>query len=181
LKFSNNPDISCDLIQIGKIIGAHGIGGAVKVYSYAESADCFAPGRKLILIGPSGSRDRVGIARSQAHKHIMRLMLEGITTRNQAEVLIGSDVFLAKRELPALEADTYYWSDVIGMAVQTVDGEYLGRVEQIIPTGANDVYVVKTPTGHAVEEILLPAIAAVVIDIDVERRLMRVELPEGLV
>lgn len=111
----------------------------------------------------------------------MRLMLEGVTTREQAETLIGSDVFLDKNELPALEADTYYWSDVIGMAVRTVDGEYLGRVAQIIPTGANDVYVVKTPADHTVEEILLPAIATVVIDIDVERRLMRVELPEGLV
>jgi 16S rRNA processing protein RimM len=181
LKSSNNPDLSGDLIQIGKVIGAHGIGGAVRVYSYTESADCFEPRKELVLIGPSGSQDRFGIMRSQAHKHVMRLMLEGVTTRNQAEALIGSDVFLAKKELPALEADTYYWSDVIGMAVHTVDGEYLGRIEQIIPTGANDVYVVKTPPDHALDEILLPAIATVVIDIDVEQRLMRVELPEGLV
>jgi len=181
LKSSNRANVPGGLIQIGKVIAAHGIGGAVKVYSYAESPDCFAPLKKLVLAGPSGSPVQYVILKSQAYKSVMRLTLEGVNTRIQAEALTGADVFLAKNDLPPLEPDAYYWSDLIGMAVHTVAGEYLGMLEQIIPTGANDVYVVKTPAESATGEILIPAIASVVIDIDVDQRLMRVELPEGLI
>lgn len=181
MKSSNSLNIPEDFVQIGKVIGAHGIAGAVKVYSYAESADCFAARKNLVLIGPSGSAVHYGIVKAQAYKNIMRLTLDGVATRDQAEALTGADVFLAKAELPALAPDTYYWSDVIGLSVHTVDGGYLGRIEQIIPTGANDVYVVKTPPEHAVREILIPAIDSVVLDINIEQGRMRVELPEGLV
>jgi 16S rRNA processing protein RimM len=181
LKSSNNQKVPGDLVQVGKIIGAHGIDGAVKVYSYAESAECFAAGKKLLLFGRTGTT-AYDVLRSDAYKKIMRVRLEGVTTRDQAETLIESDVFLPRQDLPPLEPDTYYWSDVIGMEVTSASGEYLGRVVQIIPTGANDVYVIETPPGHAAgDEILIPAIASVVLDIDVPGKRMRVELPEGLV
>jgi 16S rRNA processing protein RimM len=170
-----------DLVQVGKVIGAHGIGGSVRVYSYAESPDCFASGKQLVLIDRTGSAVRYTVLRSDAYKKIMRLKLEGVDSREQAEALIASGVFLSKKDLPPLEPDTYYWSDIIGMEVTTVSGEYLGRVVQIIPTGANDVYVIETPSDHPAGEILIPAIASVVIDIDVAERRIRVELPEGLV
>lgn len=181
MKSSNSSDDFGDLIQVGRIIGAHGIAGVVKVYSYAESAECFAPRKQLVLIDGDRAVRSYAILRSQAYKSVMRLTLDGVTTRNQAEELTGSDAFIAKKDLPPLEPDTYYWSDLLGMAVYTVAGEYLGRIEQIIPTGANDVYAVKTPEGVAAGEILIPAIESVVLDIDLEMRRMRVELPEGLV
>ena len=181
MKSSNKKKVPGDLVQVGKVIGAHGIEGAVRVYSYAESPDCFAPEKQLVLIDRMGSAVRYAIVRSDKYKNIMRLQLEGVTSRDQAEALIESDVFLSKMDLPPLEPDTYYWSDIIGMEVHTVSGEYLGRVVQIIPTGANDVYVVETPADHAGDEILIPAIASVVIDIDVAGRCIKVELPEGLV
>lgn len=118
---------------------------------------------------------------SQPHKKVMRLILDGVTTRDQAEALTGWQVFLARADLPPLASDTYYWTDIIGMAVYSIDGEYLGEIQEIIPTGANDVYVVKTPPTHPAGEILIPAIASVVIDIDVDEKSMRVELPEGLI
>jgi 16S rRNA processing protein RimM len=67
------------------------------------------------------------------------------------------------------------------MSVYGPKNEYLGRITEIIETGANDVYVVKTPDGYPVEEILLPAIASVVIEVDVAGRRMKVVLPEGLI
>jgi 16S rRNA processing protein RimM len=128
-----------------------------------------------------GGTQHLEVAWSQPHKQVVRLAFAGITQRDQAEAMAGWGVFIAKQDLPPLEADTYYWSDLIGMAVYTAEGEYLGAIEQIIPTGANDVYVVKTPAGHAVKEILLPAIASVILDIDVAGRRMQVQLPEGLI
>ena len=169
-----------DLIQIGKITGAHGIRGSVKVYSYAESPDRFAVGSTIVLIDPKGATRHCVITWAQAYKKTIRLTLEGVETRNEAESLSGWGVFFSKKELPPLEPDTYYWSDLIGMEVVTVAGEHLGRIVQIIPTGANDVYVVKTPPDHPAGEILIPAISSVVLEIDTQKGCMRVALPEGL-
>jgi len=181
LKLSNSGSAPGELIQIGKIIGAHGIAGAVRVYSYAESPECFAQQRTLVLVDGRGVTQLRKIEWSQPYKQVVRLVLEGIRHRDQADAMAGWGVYIAKKDLPPLEADSYYWSDLIGISVFTTEGEHLGVVEQIIPTGANDVYVVKTPPGHAVKEILLPAIASVVIEIDVPGRRMRVQLPEGLI
>lgn len=173
------------LVQIGSIVGAHGIDGVVKVYSYAESPDRFTAQNHLTVIDSKGRQTRMKPLWARPHKKIVRLALEGITTRDQAEALVGSNVCITKEDLPELEEDAYYWIDLIGLSVYTTAGDYLGRVEEIIPTGANDVYVVKTPADHSAglstDEILVPAIASVVIDIDIENGRMEVALPEGLV
>jgi 16S rRNA processing protein RimM len=181
LKFSNSPEIPDGLILIGKVVGAHGIRGAIRVYSYAESPEIFAPGGDICLIDPAGQSVPYRIVWATAYKQVVRLALTGLDTREAAQALAGRLVCMAKLALPPLAPETYYWSDLIGMAVHTVAGEYLGQVVQIIPTGANDVYVVKTPAGHPVDEILVPAIASVVLEIDVPQRRMQVDLPEGLI
>lgn len=184
MKSSNKPpdseDSADDLLLIGKITGAHGLSGAVKVYSYAESADRYAPQSDLTLKDEAGRTSRHKVIWSTPYKSSVRMALSGVATREQAEAVVGCDVFIARRDLPPLEADTHYWADVLGMDVFTTGGDHLGRVAQIIPTGANDVYVVRSQTDAGQTEILVPAIASVVLDIDVERRRMRVELPEGL-
>jgi len=181
LKASNSSDIPEGYIEIGKVVGPHGLKGAVRVYAYAESPEPFAPPSEIHFLDPAGHPMRHRILWSRAHKNIVRLLVSDVESRDAAAALAGWRVCMLKKDLPALEPDTYYWSDLIGMDVHTVSGEYLGHVVQIIPTGANDVYVVETPEGYPVNEILIPAIESVVIDIDVQRRLMRVELPEGLI
>jgi 16S rRNA processing protein RimM len=86
-------------------------------------------------------------------------------------------LFIPETELPELDEDTYYWFELIGIEVYTTEDEYLGRIESVFPTGSNDVYVVKDRQ----KEILVPALDSVVIDIDLEHKRMRVDLPEGLV
>ncbi len=181
LKSSSSPTVPDGLIQIGKIIGAHGIGGAVRVYSYAESEERFSPRSHLTFITPSGEASRHRITKARFHKKVVRLWLDDITTRDQAETLVDVEVCCHKKDLPPLEPDTYYWDDLIGMAVYDVDDQLLGRIVQIIPTGANDVYVVKTDESQPVAEILIPAIASVVLDVDIQKGRMRVKLPEGLI
>ncbi len=178
MKSSNKRD---DQIQIGKIVAAHGIRGAVKVYSYADSATCYTAQETLVLIDPKGAEHRCKALWAKPHKNSLRMALDGVETRSQAEALVGCTVWISKSSLPALDEDTYYWVDLIGMAVHGPDEEYLGRVTEIIATGANDVYVVKTPKGNTVKEILVPAIASVVLEVDIPGRRMRVVLPEGLV
>jgi 16S rRNA processing protein RimM len=104
------------------------------------------------------------------------LEVEGIESREAAESLIGSIVFLpaeGERKLPEGE---YYWKDLIGAAVFSEEGEWLGIIEGIFPTGSNDVYVC---TGGS-REILIPAIDEVVRKVDVEKRTLVVHLLEGL-
>jgi 16S rRNA processing protein RimM len=167
-------------IQIGEVIGALGIKGGIKIYSYAESVEFFAPGRQIVIDSAVG-RDVFKIMHAQPHKKIMRVALEQVATRDQAEALTGSGVWIHKTQLPALEDDTYYWADLIGLQAYSVTGQHLGEVTEIIPTGANDVYVIQPPAGQNCEEILVPAIASVVCEIDMESGRITVDLPEGLV
>ncbi len=101
--------------------------------------------------------------------------MEGITDTNAAKALIGYKVLVSREMLGELPAGEYYWRDIIGLDVYTENGGYLGRIESIFPTGSNDVYVCK---GQ--KEILLPAIADVIRQIDLKKRIIIIRLPEGL-
>jgi len=102
--------------------------------------------------------------------------VKGISNRDQAKTLIGAELFIPQSELPEVDEDTYYWRDLIGIEVYTKTEEFLGRIESIIETGSNDVYVVKRDE----KEVLIPALEAVVLEIDLGHNRMLVDLPEGL-
>jgi len=164
---------------MGKIVGAHGIKGALKVYSYAESASSFKPGSSVILKS-EGSEQAFVIAWVKPHHKTVLLAFEGVTNRNRAEELIGLELFMPWESLETLEEGVYYWSDIIGLSVFTIENEYLGRVTSVIQTGSNDVYVVKNEEGQDPAEILVPALEWVVREIDLDQKKMCVDLPEGL-
>ena len=163
-------------LLVGKIVGVHGIKGVLKVQSYAESLDVYTSGHLLL----AKRENRPGIACkvnwAKPHKRIVLISLENIETIDQAREFVGSELSIDRSLLPPPEEDTYYWFDIIGLSVFGMDQRYLGKIESIIPTGGNDVYVVK----RSGSEVLIPAIASVVKAIDLERNTMRVEMPEGL-
>jgi 16S rRNA processing protein RimM len=163
-------------ILIGRIIGAHGVKGALKLLSYAESLETFAAGRSLLLHCADGRQQvcKISLARAQGRSAL--LYLTGIETRSQAEALAGCDVFIDKATLPELEDGTYYWADLIGLDVYSADGRRLGRLASIFATGSNDVYVVRDGS----RETLVPALKTVVVSVDLTARRMEVNLPEGL-
>lgn len=105
------------------------------------------------------------------------LQIENIDDRKAAEAFAGKEIWIKKSDLPTTEEGTYYWFDLIGLTVITTAGEILGRLENILTTGSNDVYVVRNTEGR---EILVPALETVVVEIDVAQKQMRVDLPEGL-
>jgi 16S rRNA processing protein RimM len=164
------------LIPIGKIVGTHGIKGFLKVSSYAESADSFSPGRQLVLRRKGTPDVTFRIKSARPHKHGILLALEGIASVDAAKAWVGYDLCIDKATLPEPEEGAYYWHQVIGLGVFTVDDRYLGRVTEIFPTGSNDVYVVR----DGEKEVLIPAIDSVVVDIDPTHGVLRVDLPEGL-
>ena len=174
----NNSVDDKDHVLIGIIVGAHGVKGTSKVRSFADSPSLFKPGGALLARDRAGgSTELLEINWVKPHTGNVLISFRGVSDRNQAEALIGSELFISTDELPVLEEDTHYWFDLIGIEVYTIDGEHLGRIESILETGANDVYVVKDGT----KEVLIPALVSVVLNIDTELNRMEVDLPEGLI
>ncbi len=172
----NKPEPIKDRVIIGKIVGVHGVKGTLKVHLYAESLEIFKPGAIITVSSADGSTDGYEIDWIKPHSRGALLALKDVSHPDQAKKLVGADLQIQKAELPQLETGVYYWHDLIGLKVFTSDDRYLGHLESIIETGANDVYVVKTDD----REILIPALESVVRVIDIEAKIMRVELPDGL-
>lgn len=167
-------------LPIGKIVGAHGVKGNIKVYSYVESLSIFEPGGSILIINAKGSEKTYKIEWVKPHTRVILLSLKGIDSRDSAETLIGSQLFIEKTDLPEPEEGSYYWFDIIGLSVLTTDGQYLGKIESIIPTGSNDVFVAKDWNKKQDNETLIPALESVVMEIDFNLKTMIVDLPEGL-
>lgn len=104
------------------------------------------------------------------------LSLRGVERVEDVLPLLGRTIFIPKRLLPELGPGEFYWFEIVGMDVETEDGRRIGQVKEIIPTLANDVYVVKGKN----REIYLPAIDDVILGIDRRRRIIRVKRTEGL-
>lgn len=134
------------------------------------------PGVSLLLKRHDGTKGSYTIVSARPHKKGVLLKLEGINSIDEVNVWRDAEVFLQKASLEELDEGTYYWFQVIGLKVVTVDHKFLGKITNIIRTGSNDVYVVRNQS----EEILIPAIESVIVEIDLDKQVMRVDLPDGL-
>ena len=163
-------------VLIGKIVGVHGMKGTNKFRSYAESLSVFNPGRSLLIRDSRSRQTSIEINWVKPHTKTPLISFKGVIDSDQAEALIGAELFIPETELPELDEDTYYWFELIGLEVYTTEEEYLGRIASIMPTGSDDVYVVRDKR----KEVLIPALESVVVEINLEHKRMRVDLPEGL-
>jgi 16S rRNA processing protein RimM len=164
------------LVSLGRVSGAHGIRGALKVRADADAAT--TDPEVFIALGEvwlGGSSYRVLAAERPKNQVILRLA--GIDTRNQAEALVGQTLQGDRRRFPPLPDGEYYWFQVLGLPVVNVtDGALLGRLAEIIPTPAHDVYVVR----QGEREVLLPAVEDVIVEINLKEGVIKTEPPEGL-
>ncbi len=165
-----------ETIVIGKITTAHGIQGEVKVSLFVDDGEFIRDLDFLYLEGRPRREIKLKRARITANQAI--LAFEGLETRNDAEALRGRELSIPVEWLPELDEGEYYVAEIVGLAVETEEGEPLGTLEEVIFTGANEVYVIR---GGPKGEILLPAIESVVQSVDLEAGRMVVTLPEGLV
>jgi 16S rRNA processing protein RimM len=162
-----------ELICVGHILGAQGLKGGVRVFSNTsprENIVNYSPwiieqGDELKSMGVSG--------RLQGKNVIARL--DGCEDRNQAEALTGCRILIRPEQLPTLQQGDYYWSDLIGLRVESLQGDALGVVDSILETGADDVLVL---SGD--RERLIPfVIGDIVHEVDIERQRMVVDwLPD---
>jgi len=145
-------------ISLGQIVGAQGLRGELKVRPQVDDLDTLLAVGEVRLAGAS---HRVTGARW--HKQTIIMTLAGVTTREQAEALRGEELRVDPRQLPALPEGEYYWFEILGLPVlRGDDRSVLGRLTQIIATGAHDVYVVEGEGG----EHLIPAVDEVIREIN---------------
>jgi 16S rRNA processing protein RimM len=163
-------------IAVGLITTPHGLRGELKVELHTDFPERFAPG-VVVYLGTDLVKTTITAARPHQGQYL--LQFKGVDDRTQADALRGIWIFVPEEEAVDLDEDTYFVHDIIGLSVQTVSGELLGTVEQVLFTGANDVYVVATP-GENRREILLPAIDEVIKKVDLDNGILVVELLPGL-
>ena len=166
--------------MVGRVTGAHGVRGGLRVHSYAESMELFQTGAPIRVTQTDGSVSTMIVEWVRPHGRGLRMGLELVNDRDQAERLAGASLYIDRSRLPVLEEDTYYWHELIGLRVCDPTGILLGRLDKVIPTPANDVYVVNGEVDGHSRELLIPAIAKVVRKIDLKIGTMVVDPPEGL-
>lgn len=183
MKLLSSAEEKNGFLAVGRIVGAHGIRGEVKVYPYVDPLPELETGSRILIRHGAGKEKTLTVGRHRPHKKTVLFVFEGVTTRNDAEGLVNGEMLMERSAMPDLEEGEYYWSDIIGLDVFCVNemhsGEtYLGFVESVIPTGSNDVYVIKNKENG--RETLVPAIHSVITEINIEKSIMRVDLPDGL-
>lgn len=145
---------------IGKLRRPHGVDGEILFEMSSENIEHFLPGNQL-FVGAKKKAFTISSLR-QANK-LYLIAFEGIENREQAALITNQNIFIREESLIPLPEGSFYHHEVIGMRVLDENETLLGEVIEIMETGANDVYVVKTTTG---EEVLLPAVKSVIIQMD---------------
>lgn len=163
--------------EIGKITGAHGIRGALRVFPTTQDASRFER-LKEVTVSLRGKEEVLHIQKVAYQKNMILLSVREITDRNTAELYRGGALLIPDAEAIPLEEDEYYTRDLYGLRVVTETGEELGELVQIYETGANDVYAVKQ--NAQAKELLIPAIKDCILKVDLDARVMTVHLLEGL-
>ena len=158
-------------IAVGRIVGPWGLHGDLKVESLTDFPQRFAAGGSVCLGGVAYAIERCRWQRGRAF-----LKLVGIDSASAAEALRHRLLEVPEDELRSLGEGEYYHFQILGLEVRTTTGEVLGRVEQIISTGSNDVFVVRGQRG----EVLIPAVDDVVKSVDPAAGRIEVEAVEGL-
>jgi 16S rRNA processing protein RimM len=158
-------------ICVARIGAAHGVGGAVRLWTFTE--DPLAVQRYGPLSTGDGARQfEVTVAR-EARGHLVAT-LKGVTTRQEAERLNGIELFVPREKLPPTEENEYYHADLVGLAAVTTAGQPLGSVIAIHNFGAGDIIEIAPPQGAT---MLLPFSNAVVPTVDLAGRRVVIELP----
>ena len=158
-------------ICVARIGAAHGVRGAVKLWTFTE--DPFAVKAYGPLMTKDGARQFEVMSAREAKGHLVAT-LKGVATREDAERLNGVELYVAREKLPATDEDEYYHADLIGLAAVNTANEPLGRVIAIHNFGAGDIIEIAPPHGAT---MLLPFTNAVVPSVDIAGGRVVIELP----
>ena len=159
--------------MVGRVIRAHGSDGTIRVQPYSDNPDRFQVGSDLTVVGTTRS---IVDFRALPDGYAL-LRLDGLESVDAVRSLAGQWLVAPDEPAPDLPPGEYYHYQLVGLAVVTDEGEDLGTLQEVLVTGSNDVYVVKSAAG---DEILLPAVSQVIKEVDLAAGRMLVHLIDGL-
>lgn len=165
-----------NFLRVGVITTSHGIKGEVKVFPTTDDVNRFKK-LKQVILDTGKEHIELEIEGVKFFKQLVILKFKGIDNINEIEKYKGKDLLVSRENAVKLNKDEYFIFDIIGLKVITDTQEELGELVEVLLTGANDVYVVKTSEG---KEILLPAIKDCILEVDMDNRLIKVHVMEGL-
>ena len=165
-----------DYFKIGIITSSHGVRGEMKVFPTTDDTRRFKKCREVYVEDKTGLvMYEVESARVSPDKVLLKL--KGIDTPEEAVKLRQRGIFVDREHAVKLSKDEYFIADLIGLQVRNEDGDRIGVIEEVLPTGANDVYQIAMDDGR---ELLLPAIKDCILEVNVEQGFMRVHVLDGL-
>jgi len=163
-------------VRLGYVARPHGVRGGLRLALDNPDSTSLVTGGEIIL-DTGGERRTYTIAQvAPLGRGAVRLELEGVATRDAAAALRGTIAMIAIADLPPEKDDEFYNFRAIGCEVRTVEGESIGTVTDIFPTGSNDVMVVEKDSS----EVLVPVIADVIKHLDFDHRVITIEAIAGL-
>lgn len=165
------------LLQVGVISSTHGIRGEVKVFPTTDDPDRFRKLKQVILDTGREQKD-LEIEGVKFFKQFVILKFKGIDNINDIEKYKGKSLYVTREHAVKLKKDEYFIADLIDMQVELENGTAFGVLTDVMQTGANDVYCIRTEE-HG--EVLIPAIKDCILDVDVEAGKMKIHLLDGLI
>jgi 16S rRNA processing protein RimM len=166
-----------DLILMGRVSGAFGLKGEIRVFSHGRGPEVFLRAGSLYL-GPNPETARpLTLVSLREHGGRLLVTTKEVADRTQAESFAGAWVYLERQALDTLSEGEYYWYQLKGASVVDGQGRELGRVAAVSDLGAHDLLLVKAADG---KEALIPVVEGIVLDLDLAGGRIIVELPPGL-
>lgn len=166
-----------DILRVGVITTTHGIRGEVKVFPTTDDPKRFKK-LKAVLLDTGKERRKMEIESCRFQKNLVILKFKGIDNINDVEQYKKCDLYVSRKNAVTLAPNENFIVDLIGLLVVLEDGTKFGTLVDVIQTGANDVYVVKTEEG---KEVLLPAISECILDVNLDTQTVTIHLMKGLV
>lgn len=164
-----------DLVLVGYIAGAYGLKGWVRIRPYSAEADALLHAKTWWIDKPD--MHDVAMMQSKSHGGDVVAQLMGVADRDAADALKGATVQIARSHFPALSDGEFYWVDLIGLAVENLQGELLGEVSDLMDNGAHPILrvAVVSDDKKSAGELLIPFVDQFVITVDRAARKITVD------
>ena len=193
---SNKTESNTEKVLLGKIVGAQGIRGEVKIYAFGDAPSDFGKYEKALLVLPQGDERTVTVEKARIQGTLAIVKFAEVADRNEAEDLREAEVFVDEEDLEELPDDTYYVRDLEGLRVIDDDtGEEVGEIAEVIQNAAQDVYRIALAAEDALaaesageiaventaqREALVPAVKEFIKNVDIEAGTIRIHFIEGM-